>query len=93
MEFEETVNFDENDQEMLNFLTDQEIYMDFNFINELASINTESSQMEEVDSIETRQEWGNFTVKPSSQIEWDKRVQEIAAAIVKNEAKWEMYSL
>ena len=86
--FEDTdSNFDETDEELTKFLNSEEIYMDFDYINELASITTELSPSDsnEVSSIESDQKWGNYTVKPQSQVEWDNQLQQISSILTKFE--------
>ena len=79
----EIENFDESDEELIKFLNSEEIYMDFEYINELVSINTEPSQSEsiEVSSIGSDQIWGNHTVKPQAQVEWDKQLKQISSVM------------
>ena len=44
----ELINYDENDEEIIKFLTEnEEIYMDFDFMPEIASVNIESSLISE----------------------------------------------
>ena len=72
-----------DDQEMLTYLQNHEtIYLNFDYIDELPN-NSEPNQ----------NSWGTYTVKPNSQIEWDKSLKEVSAAIVNNEVKWEMSTL
>ena len=74
-----------DDQELMTYLQNNEkLYLnfDFNQIEELP-ITSELNQ----------NSWGKYNAKPNSQVEWDKSLKEVAAAIVNNEIKWEMSSL
>ena len=76
---------DLSDNELMTYLQNNEtIYLNFDFdqIDELPTFSEPNHNS-----------WGNYTVKPNSQIEWDKSLREVAAAIVNNEVKWEMSTL
>ena len=74
-----------DDQELMTYLQNNEkLYLnfDFNQIEELP-ITSELNQ----------NSWGKYNAKPNSQVEWDKSLKEVAAAIVNNEVQWEMSTL
>ena len=66
-------------ENVLNLNTDmEEIYTDFSFIHENESDITNKS------SSEQSQNWGVYSFKPVTQVEWDKSVAEAANQVMDN---------
>ena len=78
------VNYDESDEEMLKFLNENEdIFMDFDFLPEIAAVNVESSLINETDT-ETIESSPNFEPSGSNfeqQKLWERQMDELSLII------------
>ena len=74
-------NYDDSDKEMIQFLNDhQEIYMDFDFLPEIAAVNVESSLISETET----ESIPNFEPSGSNfeqQKLWDWQINELSSII------------
>ena len=75
------LNYDESDEEMIQFLNEnQEIYMDFDFLPEIAAVNVESSLISETETESSP----NFEPSGSNfeqQKWWERQINELSLII------------
>ena len=72
---------DENDKEIIKFLNEnEEIYMDFDFMTEIASVNIESSLITET-SPNFEPSGSNFETNMEQQKLWERQISELSSII------------
>ena len=78
------INYDESDKEIIEFLNEHpEIYMDFDFLPEIAAVNVESSLIPETDT-ETTESSPKFEPSGSNfeqQKLWERQINELSLII------------
>ena len=75
------INYDESDKEMIQFLNEHpEIYMDFDFLPEIAAVNVESSLISETET-ESSPNFEPSGSKFEQQKLWERQINELSLII------------
>ena len=80
------LDYDESDEEMIQFLNEnEEIYMDFDFLPEIAAVNVESSLISETETTESSPNFepsrSNFETNINQQKLWESQINELSSII------------
>ena len=77
------LHYDETDEEIIKFLNEnEEIYMDFDFLPEIAAVNVESSLIYETESSPNFEPSGsNFETNMNQQKLWERQINELSSII------------